>query len=107
MFIDDDEILSDTFVDDYLLPLLELIICSSVFQRKFALSSKPYFISIISSIFALKTLDKTLDAWACVSLALVFEDNPLRHEKHLHLPYKLEDSFHVNKKTFETSMKQS
>jgi hypothetical protein len=42
-----------------------------------------------------------------ISLMLVFEDNPTRHEKNLHLPStKLEDSFHVNKKTFEISMKQ-
>jgi hypothetical protein len=43
-----------------------------------------------------------------ISLALEFEDNPSRHEKSPHLPStKLEDSFHVNKKTFEISMKQS
>jgi hypothetical protein len=37
---------------------------------------------------------------------LVFEDNPSRQEKGLHLPStKLEDSFHISKKTFEISMK--
>jgi hypothetical protein len=40
-----------------------------------------------------------------ISLALVFKDNPPRHEKKLHLPFtKLEDSFHINKKTFEVFM---
>jgi hypothetical protein len=39
---------------------------------------------------------------------LVFEDNPPRHEKCLHLLFtKLENLFHINKKTFEISMKQS
>jgi hypothetical protein len=43
-----------------------------------------------------------------ISFALKFEDNPPRQEKDLYLPsIKLEDSFHVNKKTFEISMKQS
>jgi hypothetical protein len=43
-----------------------------------------------------------------ISLALVFEDNFLKHEKIIHLPStKLEDSFNVNKKTFETFLKQS
>jgi hypothetical protein len=36
----------------------------------------------------------------------VFEGNPPRLEKGLYLPStKLEDSFHVNKKTFEISIK--
>jgi hypothetical protein len=40
-----------------------------------------------------------------ITLALEFEDNPPRHEKSPHLPFtKLEDSFHVNKKTFEISI---
>jgi hypothetical protein len=39
---------------------------------------------------------------------VVFKGNPSRHEKYLHLPStKLEDSFHVNIKTFEISMTQS
>jgi hypothetical protein len=42
-----------------------------------------------------------------ISLTLVFDDNRPRHEKNLYLPStKLEDSFHVNKKIFEISMKQ-
>jgi hypothetical protein len=64
MHIDDDEIFSETFVDDNLLSLLEPYICSSAFQRRFALSSKPYSILTMSSTSTLKTLDKTLDAWA-------------------------------------------
>jgi hypothetical protein len=37
----------------------------------------------------------------------VFEDNPSRHEKDLHLQCtKLKDSFHISKKTFEIFMKQ-
>jgi hypothetical protein len=43
-----------------------------------------------------------------ISLALKFKDNSPRYEKNLHLPStELEDSFHVNKKTFESLMKQS
>jgi hypothetical protein len=43
-----------------------------------------------------------------ISFALVFEDNPPRYEKDLYLPStKLEDSFHINMKTFEISMTQS
>jgi hypothetical protein len=39
---------------------------------------------------------------------LVFEGNPPRHEKGIYLPStKLEDSFHVNMKTFEIFMTQS
>jgi hypothetical protein len=60
MFIDDDEILSSTFVDDDLLSLLEPNICSNDFQRRFALSSKPYSILILSFISALRALDKAL-----------------------------------------------
>jgi hypothetical protein len=42
------------------------------------------------------------------SFVLMFEGNPPRHEKSLHLlSTKLEDSFHINKKIFEISMKQS
>jgi hypothetical protein len=42
------------------------------------------------------------------SFTLVFEGNPPRLEKGLHLPStKIEDSFYVNKKIFEISMKQS
>jgi hypothetical protein len=38
----------------------------------------------------------------------VFEDNPSRYEKGIYLPStKLENSFHINKKTFEISMTQS
>jgi hypothetical protein len=97
MCIDDDEIFFGTFV--------------VAFQRIFALSSKPYSILIMPSISALKALDKALDEGPRdigSSPALEFEDNPLRYEKNLHLPStKLEDSFHVNKKIFEVSMKQS
>jgi hypothetical protein len=64
MCIDDDEILSETFVDDDLLSLLEPYIFSSIFQRIFALSSKPYSILIMPSTSTLKTLNKSLDAWA-------------------------------------------
>jgi hypothetical protein len=70
MCIDDDEILSKTFVDDDLLSLLEPYIFSSIFQRIFALSSKPYSILIMpststsTSTSTLKTLNKSLDAWA-------------------------------------------
>jgi hypothetical protein len=66
MCIDDDEILSETFVDDDLLSLLEPYIFSSIFQRIFALSSKPYSILIMpsTSTSTLKTLNKSLDAWA-------------------------------------------
>jgi hypothetical protein len=43
-----------------------------------------------------------------ISFTLVFEGNPPRNERGLHLPStKLEDSFHVNKSTFEISMTQS
>jgi hypothetical protein len=43
-----------------------------------------------------------------ISFTLVFEDNSPRYEKWLYLPStKLEDSFHVNIKTFEISMTQS
>jgi hypothetical protein len=43
-----------------------------------------------------------------ISFALMFEGNPPRHEKDLYLPStKLEDSFHVNMKTFDISMTQS
>jgi hypothetical protein len=43
-----------------------------------------------------------------ISFTLKFESNPLRHEKYLYLPStKLEDSFHVNMKTFKISMTQS
>jgi hypothetical protein len=43
-----------------------------------------------------------------IYFALVFKVNPSRHEKGLHVPStKLEYSFHINKKTFEISMKQS
>jgi hypothetical protein len=64
MCIDDDEIFFDRFVDDDLLSLLDPNIFSSTFQRRFALSSKPYSISTLSFIFALKELDKALDACA-------------------------------------------
>jgi hypothetical protein len=63
MYIDDDEIFSERFDDD-LLSLLEPNICLSTFQKRFGLSSKPYFILISSFISALKTLDKALDTWA-------------------------------------------
>jgi hypothetical protein len=110
MCIYDDGIFSNIFVDDDLLSLLEPNIFSNIFQRRFALSSKPCSISILSFISALNALDKALDA--CTSrymhFLLVFDDTPPRHEKDLHLPStKLDDSFHVNKKTFEISMKQS
>jgi hypothetical protein len=43
-----------------------------------------------------------------ISFALVFEGNSPRHEKCIYLPStKLEDSFHVNMKTFDISMTQS
>jgi hypothetical protein len=43
-----------------------------------------------------------------ISFALEFEGNPPRYEKVIYLPStKLEDSFHVNMKTFEISMTQS
>jgi hypothetical protein len=43
-----------------------------------------------------------------ISFALMFEDNPLRYEKGIYLPsIKLDDSFHVNMKTFEISIIQS
>jgi hypothetical protein len=43
-----------------------------------------------------------------ISLALEFEDHPLRYEKSPHLSStKFDDLFHVNKKTFEIFMKQS
>jgi hypothetical protein len=111
MCIDDDETFSGIFVENDLLSSLESILCSKAFQRRFTLSSKPYNILISSFISALKTLDKSLDAWASRYrhfFALVFEGNPIRHEKDLHLSStKLKGSFHVNKKTFEISMKQS
>jgi hypothetical protein len=56
----DDEVFSRNY-DDNLLLLLEPNICSSTFQRRLALSSKPYSISISSIISALKALDKALD----------------------------------------------
>jgi hypothetical protein len=62
MYIDDDEISSGILVDDDLLSSLESNICSSTFQRRFVLSIKSYSISIMSSISALKALDKALDA---------------------------------------------
>jgi hypothetical protein len=41
-----------------------------------------------------------------ISFALIFEDNPPRYEKGIYLlSIKLEDSFHVNMKTFEIFMK--
>jgi hypothetical protein len=107
--MDDDEIFSKTF-DNEILSFLEPYICSSVFQIRFALSSKPYSISMLSFISALNALDKTLNA--CASrykhfFFLEFEDNPSRHEKGLHLSsIKFEDLFHVNKKTFEIFMKK-
>jgi hypothetical protein len=64
MCIDDDEIFSGIPVDDDLLSLFEPNFCSSAFQRRFALSSKPYSILIVSFIFALKILDKALDVCA-------------------------------------------
>jgi hypothetical protein len=43
-----------------------------------------------------------------ISFTIVFEDNPLRYEKFLYLSStKLENSFHVNMKTFEIFMTQS
>jgi hypothetical protein len=43
-----------------------------------------------------------------ISFVLVFEGNPPRHEKGLYLPStKLEDSFHLNMKTFEIFMTKS
>jgi hypothetical protein len=62
MCIDDDEIFSGILVDDDILSLFEPNICSSAFQRRFVLSSKPYSISMLSFISALKALDKVLDA---------------------------------------------
>jgi hypothetical protein len=59
--VDDDEIFSGSLDDDLLL-LLEPYICSSTFQRRLTLLSKPYSISISSFISALKALDKALDA---------------------------------------------
>jgi hypothetical protein len=83
----------------------------STLQRRLALSSQPYSISISYFISALKALDKPLDAWASRYkhfFALVFKDNPLRYEKDLYLPStKFEDSFHVNMKIFEIYMTQS
>jgi hypothetical protein len=64
MCINDDEMFTGIFVDDDLLSLLDPYIHSSAFRRRFALSSKPYSISIMSSTSALKALDKALDAWA-------------------------------------------
>jgi hypothetical protein len=61
MCIDDDETLSGIFVEDDLLSSLEPNICSRAFQRRFALLSKPYSISISSFISPRKTLDKALD----------------------------------------------
>jgi hypothetical protein len=54
MCIDDDEALSGIFVEDDLLSSLEPNICSTALKRRFALSSKPYSISISSFIFALR-----------------------------------------------------
>ena len=43
-----------------------------------------------------------------ISFAHVFEDNPLRYKKVIYLPSnKLDDSFHINMKTFEIFMTQS
>jgi hypothetical protein len=40
--------------------------------------------------------------------ALVFEENPIKYKKGIYLPFtKLDDSFHINMKTFEISMTQS
>jgi hypothetical protein len=62
MCIDDDETFSGIFVKDDLLSSLEPNIYSRAFQRRFTLSSKPYYISTSSFILALKALDKSLDA---------------------------------------------
>jgi hypothetical protein len=61
--VDDDEIFSKAFDGDLLL-LLDSYICLNTFQKRLALSSKSYYISISSFISALKVLDKTLDVWA-------------------------------------------
>jgi hypothetical protein len=43
-----------------------------------------------------------------ISFTLVFEGNTPRHEKGIYLPStKLENSFHVNMKTFDIFMTQS
>jgi hypothetical protein len=43
-----------------------------------------------------------------ISFVLVFEDNPPRYEKDIYQSStKLDDSFHVNMKTFEISKTQS
>jgi hypothetical protein len=43
-----------------------------------------------------------------ISFALVFEENPPRYENDVYLPStKLENSFHVNMKTFEIFMIQT
>jgi hypothetical protein len=43
-----------------------------------------------------------------IFFTLVFEDNTPKYEKCLYLPStKLEDSFHINMKTFEISMTQN
>jgi hypothetical protein len=62
MCIDDDETFYGIFVEDDLLSSLEPKICSRAFQRRFAISSKPYSISMPSFISAFKALDKALDA---------------------------------------------
>jgi hypothetical protein len=64
MYISDGETFSGIFVEDDLLSSLEPNICSRAFQRRFALSSKLYSISISYFLSALKALGKTLDAWA-------------------------------------------
>jgi hypothetical protein len=41
----------------------------------------------------------------CISVALVFENNPPRYKKDLYLSsIKLEDPFHINMKIFKISM---
>jgi hypothetical protein len=43
-----------------------------------------------------------------ISFSLEFEDNPPRYERIIHLPStKLDDLFHINKRTFEISKTQS
>jgi hypothetical protein len=59
--VDNNEIFSRALDDDFLL-LLKSYICSSTFQRRLALLSQPYSISISSFISAQKALDKALDA---------------------------------------------
>jgi hypothetical protein len=64
MCIDGDETFSGIFIENDILSSLEPNICLRAFQRRFALLSKSYFISISSFISALKTLDKSSDACA-------------------------------------------